>query len=130
MIARSMVDFPAPFAPSTQTVSPSLTARSTPWTISTPSYPVVIPETSSMRRPLSGSRLRIIAKIGRYHARIADDGSRFAFADDLSGVHHHKVAAQSPDNFHQMFHDEEGDSGFRQVLNGVLHDFKFVVRKS
>src|SRR5215472_3307594 len=55
-MVRLIVDFPAPFGPSTVTISPRCTAKSTPRRISTPPYPACTPVSESSGSGMRSSR--------------------------------------------------------------------------
>src|SRR4051812_35937083 len=83
-IARLSVDFPAPLEPSTATISPGATARSTPRRISVAPYPacrlVMLRMGSAIGGPAHAAG-GAVAQIGFHHARILGDLPRRTFGD-------------------------------------------------
>src|SRR5579862_4287366 len=102
-MVRLMVDFPAPFAPSTVTISPRCTSKSMPRRISVAPYPACRPLTASNGSGMPGSRLHPgrgsmtqvgfdDAWIGRDLGRRAPrDNATFGDDKDILGKAHHRL---------------------------------------
>src|SRR5512136_1988983 len=101
LIAISVVDFPAPFAPRMATLSPSWTARSIPWRTSTFPYLTRRSRTASSM----GSVLR--PEVGFYDLRVALDGFRRAFGDLGAELQNDDLLAGLHDKRHVVL-DEKG----------------------
>src|SRR5438309_1684743 len=82
---RSVVVFPAPFEPSSVTISFSLTPSERPNRTCTSPYPASMPRTSSMLLP----------QVGGDHFRVLHHFLRRPRGDQLSRVEHRHVLAQA-----------------------------------
>src|SRR5436305_824768 len=104
-IARLSVDFPAPFEPSTATISPGATTRSMPRRISVAPYPACSPVIarigSAIGSPAHPAR-RAVTEIGFDHARIGRDRLRRACRDDASFGEHEHMRGQTHHRLHDM----------------------------
>src|SRR5580693_4354437 len=87
-MVRLIVDLPAPFAPSTVTISPPCTSKSTPRRISAAPYPAYRPLTASNGSGTAHIRLhparRPVTQIGFDDTRIGRDLGRRPFSDDAA----------------------------------------------
>src|SRR5205085_12069532 len=99
-IARFKVDLPAPFEPTTATISPYCTVRSTPCRISAPPYPAWSPLTASTGSVTAESRGRAPAEIGLYDARIGCDHPRRACRNDAAFGQHQDLLGETHDGLH------------------------------
>src|SRR5262249_41888657 len=117
-MVRLRVDLPAPFAPSTATISFALTVRSTPRKISVAPYPVWSPET-----PRGGSESRVgigplpghvargtVAEVGLDDARIAGDRLWCAFREDASLDQHVTQLCETHHRLHDMLDHHDSDA--------------------
>src|SRR5439155_4568417 len=118
-IARLRVDLPAPFEPTTATISPCCTVRSTPCRISAPPYPAWSPLTA---RTGSGIlRRRAAAEIGLYHARIGCNGLRRTFRNDAALGQHQDLLGEAHDGLHDMLGENDCDAAIADAANDGHH---------
>src|SRR4029077_12662480 len=109
------VDFPAPLAPSTATMSPCGTLRPTPRRFSVVRYPACRPLTARMVSGIGGSRRqhsagRAVAEIGLHDARIARDRLRRALRNDASFGQDEHMFGKAHDGLHDMLDHDDGDA--------------------
>src|SRR5262249_11773710 len=97
---RSRVDFPAPFAPMMQTISPARTASDTPRRTSTSSYPATTSRSSSSAPSA--------AKVRLDHARVAADHLRWALGDLLAVVEDDHAPGDVHDHVHVVLDQQHG----------------------
>src|SRR6185437_9397288 len=97
-ITRRVVDFPAPFAPISVTISPSSTWRSMPLRAFMPPYPALSPLTLRSDIARAGDRPR--PQIGFDHDTVALDFRGRALADLAAVVQHGEPLADAHDDPH------------------------------
>src|SRR5262249_42986429 len=115
---RSSVVLPAPFAPSSTTVSCSPTLRSTPHSTRTLPSPASRPAiSSSAEDECSGGILA--SKKDLDHTRIPDRVGEHALENLPACVHHDDAVGDLVDEAHQVLDHEQRDAGMRQLLELV-----------
>src|SRR5262249_24095428 len=102
--ARKNDDLPAPLAPSTVTISPSLTCTDTPRTAWTRPYRTSTSRASSSMAVLL--RCRRGAKVDPLHDRIIPDLRQRTFCDLTPEIEYHHVVAQGANKVHIVLDDK------------------------
>src|SRR5688500_5114360 len=100
-IARSVVDFPAPFDPMRVTISPSFTDRSMPFSAEIAPYPATRPATS--RSGMAAVFQRARAEVGLDDTRIFLDLGGCAFSDFAAVVEYRDAFANAHHDAHLVF---------------------------
>src|SRR5262249_15377153 len=118
MSVRSSVVLPAPFAPSSTTVSCSPTLRSTPHSTRTLPYPASRPAMSSSAEGEDSGGI-LASEKNLDHARIPHRIAKHALENLPAGVHHDDAVGDLVDEAHQMLDHEQRDAGARQLLELV-----------
>src|SRR5216684_1242686 len=103
-IALIRVDFPAPFAPTSATIEPSLTVRSMSRTTVVLSYPAASPRTSSI------GRLRSLADVGFNDARVLLDYAWRAACQNATGVEDDDLVGNTHDERHIVLDHHDRDA--------------------
>src|SRR4029078_9092086 len=121
-MARLSVDLPTPFEPSTATISPGSTFRSTPRSTSVSQSRAHKPRMSSsgaigivsgdMRAPHSGGGT--VTQIGLDDDRIGDDLGRAALRDDAALGQHEDMLGEAHHRLHDMLDHQHGDAAGRE----------------
>src|SRR5512134_3720045 len=106
-MARSVVDFPAPFAPRMLTISPCRTAMSMPCRASTLPYFTRRP---SVSRSGAVTLDLLRAQVRLDHSRIRLDGGRRPLGDLLPVLQHHDVLAGPHHEAHVVLDEQDGDA--------------------
>src|SRR5574338_372298 len=106
-MARRVVDFPAPLAPSTVTISPWWTARSIPCSASTLPY---LTRSWRVSRSVSRTSGLLRAQVGLDHPGIALDRRGRPLGDLLAEHEHHDVFAGAHHQAHVVLDEEDGDA--------------------
>src|SRR5438034_3307008 len=115
-MTRSVVDFPAPFAPISATILPSSTLSEMPFSAVICPYRATRSRTSRMGGPPwtraspSGLRPEVTSsahpsQIGLNHALVALDVGGGAFGDLLAVIQDHDVLGHLHDHFHVVLHE-------------------------
>src|ERR1700691_3423415 len=95
------VDLPLPLVPSSTTVSPPSTLSDTSSMTRTAPYDAWIP-----------AMVRLLAKIGPLHFRIAHDVVGLAIGDLAAGDQHDEAARKTHHRTHDMLDEDDGDALF------------------
>src|SRR6185312_11735358 len=98
------VDFPAPFGPTSATISPRPTRMLTPSSAVACPYRTTSPATSSIPIPHGGAA----AEVGADHALVLGDVLRRAVGDDLTEVEHRDAVGQPDDEAHVVLDEQHG----------------------
>src|SRR5664279_350677 len=101
MIVRKVVVFPAPLRPTSVTISPAATSKSTPRTIWLSSYQALRPRTSSM----------LTAQVGVDHALVGAHLGVASFDENRAALHHRDAVAQFGDDAQIVFDEDDGPVG-------------------
>src|SRR5215471_2792351 len=112
-IVRLSVDLPTPFDPSTATISPALTIRSTPCRTSVSPYPACkSPIASSALASMLRSQLccRTTAEIRLNDERICNNFRRRTLGDDSALGQHKHVFGETHHRLHGMFDHQDRDA--------------------
>src|SRR6266568_1076286 len=107
LMARRVVDFPAPFAPRMVTISPWFTVSEMPCSASTLPYFTRSPSSS---RSGPGTLDLLRAEVGFDDARVGLDRGRRALGDLLPVLQHHDVLAGAHDEAHVVLDEQDGDA--------------------
>src|SRR6185295_4829454 len=130
-IVRLSVDLPTPFDPSTATISPALTIRSTPCRTSVSPYPACkSPTASSGLASMLRSQLccRTSAEVGLNDERIRDNFCRRAFGDDAAFGQHKHVFGKTHHCLHDVFDHQNGDATTAKIADDRhdVPDFRWI----
>src|SRR5262249_10825152 len=125
-IVRLSVDFPAPFEPSTATISPAATSRSMPRSTSIAPYPAVSPLTASSASDMRASgdrktRCRAVPEISFDNARIVDHDPRRALGDDAPLSEYENVFGKAHHRLHHVFDHQYCDAGVGNAADDRHH---------
>src|ERR1700722_10537016 len=121
-MVRLSVDLPTPFEPSTATISPGSTFRSTPHSTSVSPYPA---HSARMSRSGSGDVVSMdmrvpnlggsaVTEIGFDVHRIGNNLRRTALRDDAALGEHEHVFGEAHHRLHHMFDHQQGNAARRQ----------------
>src|SRR5262249_34598812 len=125
-IVRLSVDFPAPFEPSTATISSAATSRSIPRSTSIAPERGVSPLTASSASNMCASWgrktcRRAVAEISFDHARIAHNDLRRPFSDDTPLREHENVFREAHHRLHHVLGHQYGDAGVGDAADDRHH---------
>ena len=106
----SIVDLPAPFAPTRATISPGAIDSDTPRRTGTPPWPAY---RSRIRSPGSGAKVRLD------HPWIPRDLRGRSLRDHSTRLQHHHALADRHDDFHHVLDEQQGDASQKAILEWV-----------
>src|SRR6266849_4849988 len=109
-MALSKVLFPAPFGPTTVTISPRLTSRDTSLMIGTVPYPASAETTSRCGR----AGLRSSGNVGLFDLGKCPHLGQAALGDHVAARHHHHSLAHLLDDAQLMLDHQHGKALFTQ----------------
>src|SRR3972149_1975229 len=101
MMALSTVLFPAPLAPTIETICRSSTVSVTPWSARTLPY-------QTWRSRTSRLGILVPPQVGRHHGRVVADALGLALGDLLAVVHHDDLPAELHDEAHVVLDHHDG----------------------
>src|SRR6185295_655023 len=119
-IVRLSVDLPTPFDPSTATISPALTIRSTPCRTSVSPYPACrSPTASSGSAFMLRSQLccRTATEVGLNDDRLGNNFCGRAFGNDAPFGQHEHVFGETHHGLHDMFDHQDGDAAAAKIAD-------------
>src|SRR6185312_16538120 len=102
MMAMSVLDLPAPFAPSSAVISPGRTSSDTSCTACTPPYDTCRPSILSI-----GSDTVFSPQIGFDHGRVAHDLGRRPLGDHLPEIQHQHALGQAHHHLEHVLDDDQ-----------------------
>src|SRR2546425_8600198 len=108
-MALIRVDFPAPFGPTTATISFGSRKSPTPRRIGTSLYPTV--------RSRASRSANLASQVGFDYRRHRADLRRFPFGDDTPLMHHDDAVASIEDDVHVMLDQKERLAGYAEALD-------------